>query len=155
VFGKSTMLAKTDLPVEERVAGSAELLPPYLWGPREQGTANEAPKAWQDFEKAARETPNPLRTPEQIRAENAKSAGTMSKAIEPNAAERSRDAAEKFSWIAFGDILVFFGVLLVGFAYLWRRGDLDWVRSIAAQETEIDLEPEVRSQRSEVSSVTA
>ena len=31
------------------------------------------------------------------------------------------------------DILVFFGVLLVGFAYLWRRGDLAWVRSTAGQ----------------------
>jgi len=31
------------------------------------------------------------------------------------------------------DILVFFGVLLVGFAYVWKRGDLDWVRSVARQ----------------------
>jgi NADH-quinone oxidoreductase subunit A len=35
------------------------------------------------------------------------------------------------AWTAFLDILVFFGVLLVGFAYLWRRGDLAWVRSIS------------------------
>lgn len=28
------------------------------------------------------------------------------------------------------DILVFFGVLLVGFAYVWYRGDLDWVRAM-------------------------
>ena len=31
------------------------------------------------------------------------------------------------SWIAFFDILVFFGVLLVGFAYVWKRGDINWV----------------------------
>ena len=37
------------------------------------------------------------------------------------------------AWMAFFDILVFFGVLLVGFAYLWRRGDLAWVRSVAAE----------------------
>ena len=42
-------------------------------------------------------------------------------------------AAKSLAWIAFGDIMVFFGVLLVGFAYLWRRGDLKWVRSTAAQ----------------------
>ncbi len=42
-------------------------------------------------------------------------------------------AAKSLAWIAFADILVFFGVLLVGFAYLWRRGDLEWVRSTAAQ----------------------
>jgi NADH-quinone oxidoreductase subunit A len=44
-----------------------------------------------------------------------------------------RTSAGKFAWLAFGDILVFFGVLLVGFAYLWRRGDLVWVRSTAAE----------------------
>ena len=27
------------------------------------------------------------------------------------------------------DIAVFFGVLLIGFAYVWKRGDLDWVRA--------------------------
>jgi NADH-quinone oxidoreductase subunit A len=43
-------------------------------------------------------------------------------------------AAKQLAWLAFADIMVFFGVLLVGFAYLWRRGDLEWVRSIAAQE---------------------
>lgn len=42
-------------------------------------------------------------------------------------------AAKKLAWIAFADVMVFFGVLLVGFAYLWRRGDLEWVRSLAAQ----------------------
>ena len=45
-------------------------------------------------------------------------------------------AAHSLAWIAFGDILIFFGVLLVGFAYLWRRGDLAWVRSTAAQQGE-------------------
>ncbi len=31
--------------------------------------------------------------------------------------------------LAVSDILVFFGVLLVGFAYVWKRGDLEWVRA--------------------------
>lgn len=35
--------------------------------------------------------------------------------------------------LAVVDILVFFGVLLVGFAYVWKRGDLDWVRSLSRQ----------------------
>jgi NADH-quinone oxidoreductase subunit A len=34
-------------------------------------------------------------------------------------------------WTALADLLFFFGVLLVGFAYLWRFGYLDWVRSAA------------------------
>jgi NADH-quinone oxidoreductase subunit A len=47
--------------------------------------------------------------------------------------ERPR-VAHALAWFAFWDILVFFGVLLVGFAYLWKRGDIDWVRSTAAEE---------------------
>jgi NADH-quinone oxidoreductase subunit A len=43
------------------------------------------------------------------------------------------DTAHQLAWLGFWDIMVFFGVLLVGFAYLWRRGDLDWVRSTAAE----------------------
>jgi NADH-quinone oxidoreductase subunit A len=41
----------------------------------------------------------------------------------------TQDAAWTLAGIAFVDLLVFFGVVLVGFAYLWKRGDLDWVRA--------------------------
>jgi NADH-quinone oxidoreductase subunit A len=47
------------------------------------------------------------------------------------------EAATSLAWLAFVDILIFFGVLLVGFAYLWKRGDLEWIRSTAGQ-----VEPE-------------
>lgn len=33
------------------------------------------------------------------------------------------------------DVLVFFGVLLVGFAYVWKRGDLEWIRAVTATPT--------------------
>jgi NADH-quinone oxidoreductase subunit A len=49
---------------------------------------------------------------------------------------QNREDAARLAWLAFFDILVFFGVLLVGFAYLWRRGDLAWVRSVAAEREE-------------------
>jgi NADH-quinone oxidoreductase subunit A len=49
-------------------------------------------------------------------------------------------AAGSLAWIAFWDIAVFFGVLLVGFAYLWKRGDIDWVRSVAAEQPVADKE---------------
>jgi NADH-quinone oxidoreductase subunit A len=42
-------------------------------------------------------------------------------------------ATKSLARLAFIDILIFFGVLLVGFAYLWKRGDLEWVRSMAGQ----------------------
>jgi NADH-quinone oxidoreductase subunit A len=41
--------------------------------------------------------------------------------------------ANTFARLAMIDMGIFFGVLLVGFAYLWRRGDIDWVRSTAAE----------------------
>ena len=43
------------------------------------------------------------------------------------------ETAHTLATLAFIDILVFFGVLLVGFVYLWKRGDLEWVRSMAGQ----------------------
>src|SRR5262249_13198137 len=50
--------------------------------------------------------------------------------------QRNREAATSMMWLALGEGLGFFGVLLVGFAYLWRRGDLEWVRSTAAERLE-------------------
>jgi NADH-quinone oxidoreductase subunit A len=43
--------------------------------------------------------------------------------------------------VALVDMLFFFGVLLVGFAYLWRFGYLDWVRSAATTSLKIDYKP--------------
>lgn len=48
------------------------------------------------------------------------------------------DAATSLARLAFVDILIFFGVLLVGFAYLWRRGDLEWIRSTAGQRDAVE-----------------
>ena len=38
--------------------------------------------------------------------------------------------ANQLALAAMVDIAVFFAVLMVGFAYVWRRGDLDWVRAV-------------------------
>lgn len=43
------------------------------------------------------------------------------------------DSARDLAYVSILDILVFFGVLMVGFAYVWRRGDLDWVRAVSRQ----------------------
>lgn len=42
---------------------------------------------------------------------------------------------------ALVDLLFFFGVLLVGFAYLWRFGYLDWVRSAATTSLKVSHQP--------------
>jgi NADH-quinone oxidoreductase subunit A len=51
--------------------------------------------------------------------------------------EATQSSARSLAWFSLLDILVFFGVLLVGFAYLWKRGDLAWVRSTLAEEKTI------------------
>jgi NADH-quinone oxidoreductase subunit A len=46
----------------------------------------------------------------------------------------SAESARRLAWVGFFDILVFFGVLLVGFAYLWKRGDINWIRSTLSEK---------------------
>jgi NADH-quinone oxidoreductase subunit A len=41
------------------------------------------------------------------------------------------EGARQLAWITIVDIAAFFTVLLIGFAYVWRRGDLDWVRAVS------------------------
>jgi NADH-quinone oxidoreductase subunit A len=49
--------------------------------------------------------------------------------------------------VALVDMLFFFGVLLVGFAYLWRFGYLDWVRSAATTSFKVDYQPGIDLRR--------
>src|SRR5690606_11580351 len=48
---------------------------------------------------------------------------------------------------ALVDLLFFFGVLMVGFAYLWRFGYLDWVRSAATTSLKVTYQPGVDLRR--------
>ena len=62
-------------------------------------------------------------------------------------AERNKqaveDLAQTIAKISIVDIGVFFAVLLVGFAYVWKRGDLDWVRTLS-RERAMQQEPRPR-----------
>jgi len=64
--------------------------------------------------------------------------------VEPDQIAEQRVAAGRFAWIVFADILFFFSVLIVGFAYLWKRGDLDWVRSMVGQDNAEPISPPVK-----------
>ena len=46
--------------------------------------------------------------------------------------------AHSLALTGLADILVFFGILLVAFAYVWKRGDLDWVRAMTGQRSKYD-----------------
>ncbi len=50
-------------------------------------------------------------------------------------------SAYEIRQVALVDMLFFFGVLMVGFAYLWRFGYLDWVRSAATTSVRADYRP--------------
>lgn len=70
------------------------------------------------------------------RLSDAGRAAVTAELIGPEAAEAgaiSAQAGHRLAKVAMVDLLVFFGVLLVGFAYVWKRGDIDWVRAL--QET--------------------
>ncbi len=47
-----------------------------------------------------------------------------------------RNSSRFLASTSIADILVFFAVLMVGFAYVWSRGDLDWVRAVDVAEAE-------------------
>jgi NADH-quinone oxidoreductase subunit A len=65
-------------------------------------------------------------------------------------AEKLGISVFEFRAAALVDMLFFFGVLVVGFAYLWRFGYLDWVRSAAttslriSYRTGVDLRRQAR-----------
>lgn len=47
-----------------------------------------------------------------------------------------RSSARFLAAASIGDIAVFFAVLMVGFAYVWSRGDLNWVRAVETPRAE-------------------
>jgi NADH-quinone oxidoreductase subunit A len=60
--------------------------------------------------------------------------------------QRIHEGARQIAFVTVVDIAAFFAVLLIGFAYVWKRGDLDWVRALsqeraaaAARPTDPDL----------------
>lgn len=51
------------------------------------------------------------------------------------------DDARTLGLAALVEMLGFFAILLVGFAYVWSRGDLDWVRAMGRREGMTRVEP--------------
>lgn len=66
----------------------------------------------------------------------------------------SAETAQSLAITGFFDLLVFFVVLLVGFAYVWKRGDLDWIRALT-QKSKQAADQTVPSQHTPSSVTTA
>ncbi len=40
---------------------------------------------------------------------------------------------QRLGWLAFVEAFIFIVILLAGLAYLWKEGDLEWVRTVQAE----------------------
>jgi len=48
-------------------------------------------------------------------------------------------AGSTFAWVAFAELALFIAILLVGLAWVWGHGDLEWMKKLARLD---DVEPE-------------
>lgn len=114
VFGKSTELTAVSAPIVAADQGDFDAPPEQL--------SSFAVQKFRELGVDATDSPN---LSEAVAAELD---------IASNLRERTKRAtqatASKIAWTSLADIGVFFAVLLVGFAYVWKRGDLDWVRAV-------------------------
>lgn len=115
VFGKTTNMMQPDFAVVQRgESGAPELTPSAADLYREMGVTNPT-------------------VPDTIPL-------SLTGQIPPGADDVDRasaiihQGANQLAWITIVDIAAFFAVLLIGFAYVWKRGDLDWVRAVGQQK---------------------
>jgi NADH-quinone oxidoreductase subunit A len=163
VFGSANKLARDDISVEQRAEIQRQLIPDKVWAANQRGLDRRAEAEARSFakppamstkgimfgkqagqavvEKAPLPPPETGPPPREVRPAGTESLEERLAREGVEAVADQRSASKRLAWLAFADIGVFFGVLLVGFAYLWKRGDLDWVRSTAAQEHVVETPP--------------
>ena len=106
---------------------ATQLMPPAKVVATEGGVVRLSPMAEQKFrELGVRQPQVPL----------------PGKGVDENAHAIQQDM-RRLALTTMVDIAVFFAVLLVGFAYVWSRGDLDWVRAVSPEPVEAS-QPEER-----------
>jgi NADH-quinone oxidoreductase subunit A len=137
VFGKATQLMDPNLAVVQQVTGA-----------RGQGTGNSAsaveltPAAVGLYRELG--VNHPTVPPALAQNQSAATKGATKSANAQTPLEQAdaaiRSDASILARLSMIDIGAFFAVLLVGFAYVWRRGDLDWVRAVS-RERSTGVEP--------------
>ncbi len=115
VFGKATNMADKNFAVIESSGDSVALTTHAANLYKEMGVRN--PKV-----------------PETVPASLAGQISTRDPQTEKR--EIIKQGSRQLALISIVDIAVFFGVLMVGFFYVWRRGDLDWVRAVTRERSE-------------------
>ncbi len=111
VFGKATQLSSPNMPVLAADADPGATNPNAL-----------SPQAAERLRELGVNSPEISA----VGVRGATTANAPAPAIDRTAVQ---ETARKIAKTSLWDIGVFFAVLMVGFAYVWRRGDLDWVRS--------------------------
>ena len=135
VFGKANAVAEVGTPTDadayHKIADRAEGLTPASYT-EAHGTAERLRAVTPDDLARMRELRDRQKSGTKLSAKESEELGKLE--LTESIAKRTVRDARSLSWLALVEIVVFFGVLLVGFAYLWRRGDLQWVRSTLAEE---------------------
>jgi NADH-quinone oxidoreductase subunit A len=118
VFGKSTQLMDRELAVVEASADVGLVFA-------------KNPKTGQPVGKLLYQELG-VRNPEVITQVPASLASAIPGGQDPEAQgeQVAHLGARQLALVTIVDIVVFFAVLMVGFAYVWKRGDLDWVRAM-------------------------
>jgi NADH-quinone oxidoreductase subunit A len=49
----------------------------------------------------------------------------------------------KLAWVAFGELFLFTAILVVGLAWVWAHGDLEWVKKLSSSSSSEAPHPEV------------
>jgi len=113
VFGKSTNLADESFAVVQRAeSGAVELTPSAKALYQEMGIRNPT---------APTSVPASLASQVPAGDDLSRSEATI------------HAGARQLALVTLVDIAAFFAVLLIGFAYVWKRGDLDWVRAVSQE----------------------
>lgn len=111
-FGKATNAMRSEFAVVERVDGNISLTPAATQLYREMGVRNPT---------ALIEVPATLA-----------SSVTATDPLE-RSGQIVHQGMNQLAWVTIVDIGAFFAILMIGFAYVWKRGDLDWVRAVSRE----------------------
>ena len=124
VFGKSTNLMNDDFRVVQRAETGNEL-----------ALTPAARHLYQEM--GVRNPTVPATVPPSLATEvTSADAATRAEQI-------IHEGARQLAWVTIVDIAAFFAVLLIGFAYVWRRGDLDWVRAVGQARAALGARPTI------------
>ncbi len=95
---------------------------------------------------SAEKDPDKVATLQEQKHQNATDLGITTPEAEDSAGQAEYiKASDRLALVLLADIGFFFAVLMVGFAYVWWRGDISWVRPPTAAEIQASSTATVRS----------